>query len=405
MTPYRRTPRASPLARLATAGLLLAVLAGCTTGGLSTDDTSSATTAPPVAVADVPGDADSFVTTDGMSFAVDGQPFPFVGVNIYDAAASDRYSCNPGTRLSDADLTETLRRLHDDHGATVLRFWAYQTYTQGGTDYRGVDRVITAAKEVGMRVLPVLEDGPGDCTTSSDGESKDKYAGDTWYSQGYKEPYGNATLAYRNYVGMITQHYKDEPTILGWSLINEADTSARDSTGESVLVPFSKDMADVVQAADPNHLLTLGTQSNGAPGASGTDFTAVYSLPQLDFAEVHDWGYWGADDQAMPGGDGATPPDPQSAECQTRTAPIGCSFALAPALGKPLLVGEAGIQATDADARERRADQLTAKMRAAFGAGAGGYLLWQVNTENTDGYGILLADQDPVLTDMGALTR
>ena len=354
-------------------------------------------------VAEVPGSAESFVTTSGTSFTVDGQPFPFVGVNIYDAAATEQYSCNPGTQLSDEELASTLRRLHDEYGATVLRFWAYQTYTQGGTDYRGVDRVITAAKAAGMRVLPVLEDGPGDCTTSSDGQSKDKYAGDTWYSQGYKEPYGNATTAFRNYVGMITQHYRDEPTILGWSLVNEADTSTLDSSGQSVLVPFAQDMAGVVQAADPNHLLTVGTQSNGAPGASGPDFTAVYSVQGIDFAEVHDWGYWGADDQPMPGGSGSTPPDPSSAECETRSAPIGCSFALAPALGKPLLIGEAGIQATDEEGRERRADQLTAKMQAAFGAGAAGYLLWQVNTQNTDGYGILLADQDPVLADMRAL--
>ena len=63
-------------------------------------------------------------------------------------------------------------------GATVVRFWAYQTYTDGGRDLTGVDRVIRSARKAGMRVLPVLEDGPGDCTTGDPGVSKQEYPGD-----------------------------------------------------------------------------------------------------------------------------------------------------------------------------------------------------------------------------------
>ena len=156
----------------------------------------------------------------------------------------------------------------------MIRFWAYQTYTQGATYWGGVDRVLAAAKATGMKVIPVLEDGPGDCTTSSTATPKAKYQGDTWYSQGYKVPYGNATLSYRDYVARIAAHYADDPTILGWMMMNEADTSARDSAGRSVLVDFATDIAGVIRAADPHHLITVGTQSNGAPGASGPDFAA-----------------------------------------------------------------------------------------------------------------------------------
>jgi mannan endo-1,4-beta-mannosidase len=342
-------------------------------------------------------DDDSFVTAKGTSFIVDGSPFRFVGVNIYDAAATDAYSCDSAARMTSQELENTMRTLHDTYGATVVRFWAYQTYTKSGQDWSGMDNVIRIANDVGIKLIPVLEDGPGYCTTSTDVKAKADYQDDTWFTKGYRSNYGTAPMSFRDYAKIVVEHYRNEKAILGWSLINEADTSARDSAGQSVLVDFATDMGAVVKSADPNHLVTLGTQSNGARGASGPDFTAVYSTPSMDFAEVHDWGYWGSDSEAMPGGTNGKPPAADSAACQQTDALIGCSFAQLPALNKPLFVGEAGIEGGDSDALAARADQLTAKMSAAFAAGAGGYLLWRVTKQQTDKYDILLGDTDPLL--------
>ena len=360
----------------------------------------SRTTDPAPTAASSTAPAAGFITARGRSFEMDGEPFRFVGVNIYDAAATDRYSCRAGNRMSTAELVSTLQTLHERAGATVLRFWAYQTYTQGATDWSGVDRVLDAARTAGMKVVPVLEDGPGDCTTSSERIPKADYRNDTWYSAGYRVPYGNASLSYRDYVARITAHYAEDPTILGWSMMNEADTSARDASGRTVLVDFAKDVAGVIRSGDDHHLITVGTQSNGAPGASGPDFPAVYGLPEISFAEVHDWGYWGSDSAAMPGGQGARPPSAASPACATLNAPVGCSFALAARLGKPLMVGEAGIRGTTAAERTTRAQQLRAKMDAAFGAGAAGYLIWSVNNTETDGYDVLISQDDPLLEQM-----
>ena len=405
---------------------LLVILAACTGTGTASS-TGPATTAPsslPASASStissaaapttsltsssaVPATAavSDFVTADKQNFVLDGKIFKFVGVNIYDAAATDKYSCRPGSRMSAEQLTQTLQFLHDHAGITVLRFWAYQTYTQGATDFTGTDQVIAAAQKVGMRVLPVLEDGPGNCTTTATATPKAAYRGDTWYTTGYKTPYGNATLSYRDYVAKVVAHYRNNPTIFGWSLMNEADTSARDAQGRSVLVSFAQDMSAVVLANDPNHLISVGTQSNGAPGASGSDFTAVYGLPHIGFSEVHDWGYWGSDQAPMPGGVGKTPPDPTSTLCRTTSAPIGCSFALAPSLNKPLIVGEAGIKATDDSTRNTRASLLRAKMDAAYGAGAAGYILWSVTTADTDGYDIHINDNDPLLNETATLAQ
>ena len=343
-----------------------------------------------------------FVTRAGADFAIDGTPFRFVGFTLYDAAATDTYSCRPETSLGTDGLEDAMRTAKRS-GASVIRFWAYQTYTRGATYWAGVDRVITAARKEGLRVLPVLEDGPGDCTTGPARTPKSAYLGDTWFSAGYREAYGTARLSYRDYVSRVVSHYRDEPTILGWSMMNEADTSARDSQGRSVLVSFAQDVGSVIKRSDPRHLLTVGTQSNGAPGASGTDFSDVYGTDAVDFAEVHDWGRWGSDTEAMPGGpDGRTVPSPEDGACTRTDSKIACSFARARVLGKPLVVGEAGIAATTGEERTRRAGLLAAKMTAAFAAGADGYLVWQLSSAPTDTYDIVLGSQDPTFAALAA---
>jgi mannan endo-1,4-beta-mannosidase len=374
----------------------LGVLVGC--AGSNAD--GSGKTYPPVTPISAAKFASDFVTAKGSSFELGGKPFRFVGANIYDAAASSVYSCRPSTEMSPAVLLKTLRYLHDVAGATVLRFWAYQTYTESATYWAGMDRVLADAKTVGMKVIPVLEDGPGNCTTLSPAVPKADYQGDTWFSQGYQVPYGNAAMSYRNYVAAIVAHYADNPTILGWSMMNEADTSARDSNGASILVDFATDIAGVIRSVDQRHLITVGTQSNGAPGASGPDFTAVYQLPEISFAEVHDWGYWGSDVEPMPGGEASTPPAANSAECGFVNAKIGCSFARAAALNKPLVVGESGMQGVTSNQRTLRATRMRAKMDAAFAAGASGYLVWSVTTADTDGYDVRIDTDDPLITQM-----
>ena len=341
--------------------------------------------------------SDEFVTRSGAQFELGGRPFRFVGANLYDAAATDGYSCSPQTRLSDSKLRKAMAYLHDQAGATVVRFWAYQTYTDSGQDFSGVDRVIDAARAEGLRVIPVLEDGPGDCTTGQAGEPKTAWQNDTWYTQGYKSRYGDAALSYRDYAAAITRHYRNNPTIMAWMMMNEAETSTRNQGDRTALADFALDIGTLIKSEDPHHLVTLGTQGNGAPGTSGRDFSAIYSQSVLDFAEVHDWARYGSDEEAMPGSIDGKLPAPDSPDCTALTAKIACSFAIAQQLGKPLIVGEAGIQAQTGADRVRRAGLLKAKMDAAFAAGASGYLIWQVSTRNTDGYAIVLGQDDPLV--------
>lgn len=342
----------------------------------------------------------TFVQRSGAKLAVDGKPFRFVGFNLYDAAASDIYSCSPSTRLDDAGLARALAYIHDQAGATVVRFWAYQTYTAGGTDFSGIDRLVAAANKEGLRLLPVLEDGPGDCSTGQPGVSLAQEDGGHWYSHGYRKPLGSARLSFQSYAGVMAKHYRNNSTIMGWTMVNEAETTARDSSGRTVLARFAKDVAHVIHRADPHHLVTLGTQGNGAPGGSGQDFAAIYRQSGLDFTEVHDYDRYGSDTEAMPGAAHGKLPSPDSGTCRRRDAKIACSFAIAKKLGKPIIVGEAGIAATDEAARTRRAGLFGAKMTAAFSAGASGYLVWHLDTAPTDTLDVIPSQNDPLFATM-----
>ena len=107
--------------------------------------------------------------------------------------------------------------------------------------------------------------------------------------------------------------------------------------------------------------------------------------------------------EAMPGSaDGHTLPAVTSPGCDGMTGRIACSFSYAlTVLHKPIIIGEAGIAADDTPSRARRSDLLTAKMHAAFAAGASGYLVWQWNhVLDSEHYDVLPDTGDPLLPAM-----
>lgn len=385
------------LRRTAAIGSLAILAIGLT--ACNGQSTPSPTTSSPSDSSSGPSaDKARFVQVNGRDFVLEGKRLRFTGFNMFDAASSERWQCEPHHALSRAELKAQFKALKEQSGATVIRFWAYQPYTDGGKDWSGVDRVISVAKELQMLVIPVFEDGPGYCTGADhEGQPKGDYQGDTYYGEGYKKPYGKNEHSLRDYARMVASHYKNEPTILAWMIVNEAETKQRNGEGKSVLVDMARDMARVVKEADPNHLVTLGTQGNGAIGASGQDFRDIYSLPEMDYTEVHDWASYGSDNEAMPGAkpDGSLP-DPNSDQCKDRGAKIACSFAISKELNKPIVVGEVGIKAKTPASVDHRAKLIGAKVVAAKEAGAAGYLLWEASDVNREGYGIHPLSNDPV---------
>ena len=234
-----------------------------------------------------------FVARNGPNFELDGTPFRFVGANIYNAAGDPNiYQCGPGMQNPDEELDDWFGRFRRDSGGQVIRFWAYQSYTNGGTDWRALDRVMRLANKHGLKVIPVLENQWVEC-------SEGGYKYDIWYSGGYLKPYGGYPLSYKEYVQRVVKRYKHEPAIAAWMLMNEAES--KNNTGvenAEALYTFTRDMSAFVKGLDQNHLVTLGSIGTGQPGVCGSNYQRLYSIPTLDFMEFHDYN---ANDEAMPG--------------------------------------------------------------------------------------------------------
>ncbi|MBA0803066.1 hypothetical protein Gohar_013315 [Gossypium harknessii] len=93
-------------------------------------------------------------------------------------------------------------------------------------------------------------------------------------------------------------HYKDDPTIMAWELMNEPRCTS-DPSGRTIQA-WIMEMASHVKSIDRNHLLEAGLE--GFYGQStpqkkrlnpsldiGTDFIANNQIPGIDFATVHSY--------------------------------------------------------------------------------------------------------------------
>ena len=235
-----------------------------------------------------------FITRAGTEFQLDGAPFKFVGANMYNAAGDPSiYQCGPWMSNPEVELDQWFARARADFGAKVIRFWAFQRYTKGGTDWRSLDRVFRLANKHGLKVLPVLENQWGDCTLGGE-----RY--DTWFADEYKRPYGGHSVSYKEYVRRVVDRYKNEPAIFAWMLMNEAEsktTAGVEST--EPLYTFARDMSYFVRARDPNHLVTLGVVGGGQPGVRGANYERLAGISTIDYATFHDYG---KNDEPLPGG-------------------------------------------------------------------------------------------------------
>ena len=140
----------------------------------------------------------------------------------------------------------------------------------------------------------------------------------------FSDPY--ARRLYKNHVAAVIGRvntftgvrYRDDPAIFGWNLMNEPRSTkdltveVRSSSDKSLEYNVSSNTGDALQAwieemtphvksLDPNHLLTVGSESffgpssplylyaNPGPWAQleGVDFVRNHAVPGIDFATMH----------------------------------------------------------------------------------------------------------------------
>jgi mannan endo-1,4-beta-mannosidase len=326
-----------------------------------------------------------FVVRCGLGLCLDGQPYRFTGLNIYNANSRSNcwYPLGSGTEL-DRSLTAI------GGGQEAFRAWFFQklAMTNGVRDWSAFDHTLAVAAAHDQRVILTLTNQWGDCENVS---GSPVYKSESWYQSGYKaniDP--GMTATYREWVREVVTRYRDDPTVLAWQLTNEGEARTSgsgtcSSTAEASVHAWAADVSGLIKSLDSKHLVSLGTMGNGQCGTStGTSYEDLHAISTIDLCEYHDY-----DDPSSPmPGDQWNGLAVRLAQCQAR--------------GKPMFVGEVGIKASDESSLSIRATNLAAKFAAGFTAGVVGELSWEwaASGENSgDGYSI--GPNDPILDVIG----
>jgi endo-1,4-beta-mannosidase len=322
-----------------------------------------------------PAQPDGFVSHKGTQLYRHGVPFRFIGVNCY--------------RLAEfAPEAGAIFHHLSQHGIRAVRFWAFQTHCgPTGRDFTKFDQLVAAAIQHDILLLPVLENHWSQCT-HSEGY---KWKPPEWYAAGWQSvPFAGSPLSYRDYIRALTSHYRDQPQILAWQLMNEPEIYPDTSANHQTLRRFARQAAREVKSAAPHHLVSLGLLGLGQPSTTGARYRALHDFPEMDIVSAHDHGYM---KEPMPG-----------KQAPLRRNHFYADLLDARALKKPFLATESGIAVEWTGGNlDQRAAYFRAKIRAFFEAGGVGYLLWNYEPKPDTNYGF--GPDDPVLAIIAEAAR
>jgi mannan endo-1,4-beta-mannosidase len=321
-------------------------------------------------------DPPGFVTRHGSRLFLDGNPYRFTGVNAYELAtlAGTNWGCGP--TVTNAALDGLFSSLRPN---SLVRVWAWQGCTAVNVhtkkrDWTGIDRVVDAAARHGQRLVLVLGGNNG---IGEDGHWKDR----SWYGGGYRLRFNEdartpQTTSYWAYVRDIVRRFRDSRAVAVWEPVNEPNAidcdpgvhgpacaesgnwSCDHDRATKALRSFFDHVGQEIKRIAPNHLVGSGFVGGAECGVAGNRYRYVHASPGIDVASYHD--YWA--DKPL-----------SSSELKDR-------LSLARALGKPLMIGEAGMRArdgrSDCTSTASRRNRIRDKLRAQFPAGVSGFLVW-----------------------------
>lgn len=203
----------------------------------------------------------NFVTAVNGCFYLNNIPFRFLGVNMYELANVE------------SAITEAMLREAANEGFLVVRFWTFEPVLK-----EKLKEICDISKELNLKIIPVLADPTGYLQSYK--------IENEWYKEGYRN-------SYLKYATALAGSFKDRDEILLWELINEPLT---DSFAD--IYNFTKDSSEQIKAADPNHLVSIGT-IGGVGDKFGnffsrfniSNFEGLYSINTLDAVSIHDYSF------------------------------------------------------------------------------------------------------------------
>ena len=290
---------------------------------------------------------------------------------------------------------------------SLVRIWAFQgsmatDVTTHQLDWGPLDRVFAAAAAHGQRLIVALTDQDGTC---DGGHWQDP----SWFDGGFTDVYNDASdsdgagldpLSYWTYMQDVVTRYRNSPALGMWEPISEAAASTcppqdqplncgdnQTCPNETVAAQALRHFFDVVGAEihslDPNHLVESGLLGSGQCGTSGPDYQYVSASPGIDVLSYHDY----YPPSELIGGD--------------QWNGLAVRFAQAAALDKPIIGGEAGLEAGPGSgclAVAQRATEMRARIEAELQAGSSGVLVWDWVPTSTQSCGYDVTPSDPLLS-------
>lgn len=169
----------------------------------------------------------------------------------------------------------------------------------------------------------------------------------TWFAGGYQQ-------RYLPWVTLAVSAYKDHPAVFSWQIGNELADQQSPDTHDA----FMHAVAAHIKAIDPHHMVSTGMLSLAhIPGYTTARGVALYSDANLDFVTAH---RYNADQWAI-------------------------DFDVRDLVNKPLVVSEAGCDASDPAVGGDRVAFMTGRMNLFVDAlGARGFMHWGYQAQAFD---------------------
>lgn len=366
-----------------------------------------------------PLSGNAFVRTRGSRFVIGGRPFRFVGANVSVMHRDEDRAVMP----------ETLARA-SQAGIRVVRVWAFG---EGGpndigplTDFADwprthpfrftpdnwneealvhLDRVMAEAARNKLYVQLCLTNWWRDTggVTQYLRWAGINDAADVKFNFGINPEramlfYTNdeTRRLYRQHVEKVVTRrntvtgilYRDDPNILGWELINEAQV-VTGHWGERRA--WIKEMSDYVKSLDPNHLVTPGDWGYRT-AAERREWLIDHQLANIDYCDVHNY-----------------PRPDENVFVDSPTAMrefIDNRAAAAFSLRKPLVFGEFGM-GVEGHKGFTQAEWFRAFLEGNVRAGSAGAMFWILTPDPARGWGVTykMARDEGVLAEVNRASR
>jgi hypothetical protein len=240
---------------------------------------------------------DSFVSRRGASLVFEGQTFRYLSYNAFTLLGCGLPDENP----IDAEINTFFAGLRPN---SLVRTWLTPNFFDSQAERDRVDRLVQLATDKNVKLIFLLSDAHGECGDPEGAKSS------AWYRGGFRN-------LYLRHVRAVVRHYRDNPTIGMWELINEPH-----SVSNSTLRAFFDEAGGEIHRLDRNHLVESGAQGPWAyGGAKGWRY--IHESRGIDVTSLHEY------------------------DMNAGTSPhLAVAVTQADALRKPLILGEVGIFAS-----------------------------------------------------------